>query len=168
MPAATHPRIRADIHRLRLGYHCATEIFRNQAICNHCETPTAAPLLHYILQCAETASIRRQGNFPDEDEDVARSTATRLIANAPIHRLIKLVQETPPPRFFYFISFSFFFFFFSKSCPNGLRGVCSPRSNRGRWTPLSHGEHGLHPSCTNCGATFKHVQSLAPRGTITS
>ena len=110
MPAAKHPRIRADIHRLRLGYHCATEIFRNQAICNHCETPTAAPLLHYILQCRETASIRRERNYPDEDEDGAMSTAARLLANIPMHRLIKLVQETPPPQIkCWFLIFFYFF-----------------------------------------------------------
>lgn len=55
-----HPRIRADIHRLRLGYHSSPEIFGTQAFCEHFEAPTAVPLLHYILQCAATTEIRKK------------------------------------------------------------------------------------------------------------
>ena len=99
-PASTHPKARADIHRLRLGYHCAHDIFGGNAPdCEHCEAPTEAPLLHYLLECQATASIRNANQvYPYANDREAPAAAANLVGATSLPRLTELVTKAPPPR----------------------------------------------------------------------
>ena len=96
VPASTNSRIRADLHRLRLGYPCHEEIKRQLHSCQHCEEESGTPLLHYLLECPATAGIRNR-NY-DVNDDEANSVAARLVAATSLPRLLQLVQRAPPPR----------------------------------------------------------------------
>ena len=53
------------IHRLRLGYKASWEIIDNlDKPCSHCNEATRKPLLHYLLECSETTSLRTNVNTP--------------------------------------------------------------------------------------------------------
>ena len=50
---ARHTRTR--LHRFRLGYHCFTDMRGTKHTCEHCNTGTDTPLIHYIKDCSRTA-----------------------------------------------------------------------------------------------------------------
>lgn len=97
---STHPRVRADVHRLRLGYPCLSELQEDNppTFCTLCETPTHKPLLHYILQCTHTQKLRRQQQeYPHPEDPHAREAAARLVAATPSTLLADIVSAAPPP-----------------------------------------------------------------------
>ena len=96
VPASTHSRIRADLHRLRLGYLSFKERKGLLHTCDYCEEESGTPLLHYLLECPETAGIRN--GVHDVNGDEANFVAARLVAATPLPRLIQLLQRAPPPR----------------------------------------------------------------------
>ncbi len=100
--ALTLQSVRADIHRLRLGYPGLSELEEDPAIqyCSYCEAATAAPLLHYLLHCPTTAAIRRTNVYYIYEHDPSAFTsAADLVAATPLPRkLLQLVKTIPPPR----------------------------------------------------------------------
>ena len=95
------PTVRTRLHRLRLGYKTTRQIceqFEGEE-CRHCEEWVREPLLHYILQCPATASLRPPGMIvPPLDEPEATVAASTLLFTAGTDVLAKLVSATPPPR----------------------------------------------------------------------
>ena len=87
--ANTLPRhTRTRLHRLRLGYHCEAEIFDTlPRTCEHCNTPTHAPLIHYIEDCPRTAPYL----------DRHSQNAPHILQHTIIDRLTQLVNALRPP-----------------------------------------------------------------------
>ena len=90
------------LHRLRLGYKCSWEVINpGERDCKHCSSPTNLPLLHYLLECPSTSSLKphpsisTQANAPNALEE-----ATKVVAN--ICNDVSIHQDTllsfPPPR----------------------------------------------------------------------
>ena len=90
------------IHRLHLGYPSPCEIIKDiePPQCIHCNKITTRPLLHYILECPKTGTLRRNiNNIPSLTYPAWRETAARLLANMSIiTRIAELVKITPPPK----------------------------------------------------------------------
>ena len=97
------PRATAvTMHRLRLGYKACWEIVENTIKdCEHCHTETDTPLLHYLLQCPETNTIR--GNIQTPDDLTTRES---LLLGANLVKDIienyetfdQAIKRLPPPR----------------------------------------------------------------------
>ena len=103
-PISRHtPRKTAVIlHRLRLGYHCFSELHKEGEEpdireCEHCEELTIAPLFHYLLHCPALTHIRPPGlvNLPLDSPDVSRHAAEAARAFL-VHP--QVVTTFPPPR----------------------------------------------------------------------
>ena len=100
LPSHTHPKVRADIHRIRLGYPTLRELGEDPPVvfCAHCETPTHKPLLHYILGCPNTRRLRSTNRqYPDAEDPQAREAAAGVIASTPTTLLAEVVTTAPPP-----------------------------------------------------------------------
>ena len=101
LPASTHPRVRAEVHRIRLGYPCLQELGEDLPVifCDHCEFPTSKPLLHYILDCPNTRHLRKPNmRHPNSEDPHAREAAARIIATTPAKLLAEVVTMAPPPK----------------------------------------------------------------------
>ncbi|XP_045105264.1 uncharacterized protein LOC123500673 [Portunus trituberculatus] len=85
LPRHTHTRL----HRLRLGYQCLAELNNTLPLpCEHCNTPTHAPLRHYIEDCPHTAQfLNRQTH-----------DAPHILQQTHANDLIQLVNVYRPPR----------------------------------------------------------------------
>ena len=95
------PAVRTHLHRLRLGYKTTRQICEqfDGEECRHCEEWVYEPLLHYILRCPATASLRPPHLIaPPLDEPEAAVAASALIGTAPPDLLAQLVAASPPPR----------------------------------------------------------------------
>ena len=57
------------LRRLRLGYKTRAQIITEiqPAPCEHCNTETSLPLLHYLLKCPATRQLTRIINPPNPD-----------------------------------------------------------------------------------------------------
>ena len=54
------------IHRLRIGYKANWQIIDMvDRPCNHCNTETDSPMLHYLLECPQAAKLRGNRILPD-------------------------------------------------------------------------------------------------------
>ena len=89
------------IHRLRLGYKATWQLIEGlERPCNYCDESPQAPLLHYLLECPQTASLRQNRDVPNiQDPDsvlAAAKVAKNIIDNIETHR--GLLMEKPPPR----------------------------------------------------------------------
>ncbi|XP_068225093.1 uncharacterized protein [Palaemon carinicauda] len=88
------------IHRLRLGYKANWEIREDiQRPCDHCgDTPQHA-LLHYLLECRETAQLRGDllvdTNAPEAGK-AAATLAKAIVESFDTHS--QLLSRLPPPR----------------------------------------------------------------------
>ena len=101
LPSTKPSHLRARIHRLRLGYKCLRELAndRPHILCDNCDTATIGPLLHYLLECPASTSIRDDTRqYPNSADDSALSAAADLVAETTLPKLLELVAETPPPR----------------------------------------------------------------------
>ena len=85
-------------HRLRLGYRTRDEIFRDRdpEPCNHCTSPTVDPLLHYLLHCPRTATLRAQPPPPGAEQRRAAMVVRRAMETP--DALATILKNTPPPR----------------------------------------------------------------------
>ncbi|XP_068232093.1 uncharacterized protein [Palaemon carinicauda] len=100
-PIDNTPREQAVcIHRLKLGYKANWEMLENnERPCEYCDVTPQPALLHYLLECRETAQLR--GNLlADINSQHARQTAATLVKeivkNIEIHRL--MLSNLPPQR----------------------------------------------------------------------
>ena len=89
------------IHRLRLGYKTTWQIIEGAARpCNYCNNSPDAPLLHYLLECPQTASLRENIDVPDiqnpESYVAAAKIAKNIIESLETHG--GLLLDMPPPR----------------------------------------------------------------------
>ncbi|KAK3886997.1 hypothetical protein Pcinc_002641 [Petrolisthes cinctipes] len=104
IPCTIKRETRVNLHRLRLGYRCVTEIrAHNNKNCKHCKETTTEPLLHYLLECPVTAELRNVTNLMDIHpyQEEAKAAATGLIwetCEDHIENLIKIIEDHPPPR----------------------------------------------------------------------
>ena len=90
------------IHRLRLGYRANWEIVTNTIRpCNHCNTDTESPLLHYLLQCPHTNNFRTSLHISNdinsnEALDTAYKIAKTITQNYETYA--NTLTLFPPPR----------------------------------------------------------------------
>ncbi|ROT74163.1 hypothetical protein C7M84_007337 [Penaeus vannamei] len=86
---ATSRQSAAIFHRLRMGYRCNWEIdLRTPKACQHCDTVTNEPLLHYILDCTHIRHLRSPTYISSDRRD--HSENLRLAANC-----LREMFETP-------------------------------------------------------------------------
>ena len=97
----TPRHLAVTIHRLRLGYKANWEI--DEPIirpCEHCQTQTEYPLLHYLLQCPNTQSLRPHMQALDpanpEANRIAAGQVKDIMDNIETH--IQTLTDFPPPR----------------------------------------------------------------------
>ncbi|XP_066969028.1 uncharacterized protein [Macrobrachium rosenbergii] len=96
----TPRKLAVCIHRLRLGYKACWEIV-NPSVrpCEHCEEETQQPLLHYLLECRETALLRGEVQADVNSPDAAKIAATlakAIVEDIDTHA--QLLVNLPPPR----------------------------------------------------------------------
>ena len=101
--------LQVNIHRLRCGYKCTWEIINpvvNRS-CTYCQEPVGLEkqsLLHYLLECEVTQTLRNKLNVPylSATHGNAFSTACYLVREAQrtevFQTLVKTISEFPPPR----------------------------------------------------------------------
>ena len=99
---STPRKLATTVTRLRLGHKCVREIFDAAPHpCDYCqETPDTA-LIHYLLHCTETASLRDnraaiQDQPHPDDFTLAAATVYNIVDNLPHH--LETLQTSPPPR----------------------------------------------------------------------
>ena len=97
----TSRKLAVIIHRLRLGYKCNWQLEEPlDRPCDHCSNITTAPLLHYLLECPETQSLRSGFSPTNSQAPDAIQSATLLvrdiIENIETHS--ELLCSLPPPR----------------------------------------------------------------------
>ena len=87
------------IHRLRLGFPCWDNLNGNLGTCQLCGETTEELLLHYILQCPTTDSLRQlvphQENQRLFDRREAALMVNRLLTNGDA---LKIIIAYSPPR----------------------------------------------------------------------
>ena len=95
-------QLSTTIHRLRLGYKANWQIINPEPRnCKHCDELTDAPLLHYLLKCQETRTLRNNTNTPQdiysrEAKLAAADIAKNITENIEQH--CELLLSHPPPR----------------------------------------------------------------------
>ena len=100
----TIPRETAVLyHRLRLGYRCNWEIeHKIERECSHCNTNTQEPLIHYLLECEATQTLRDMLDIPNVDpaEPEARAIASGMASSITddIERFLPTIETSLPPR----------------------------------------------------------------------
>ena len=97
----TPRHLAVTIHRLRLGYKANWEIVEPIIRpCEHCQTQTEYPLLHYLLQCPNTQSLRPHMQALDpanpEANRIAAGQVKGIMDNIETH--IQTLTDFPPPR----------------------------------------------------------------------
>ena len=98
----TTPRLVATtVTRLRLGHKCIWELIdAAPQPCPHCNVTPDYPLLHYLLRCTATSSLRAlttedHHQLHPGDNATAASLVYDIIDNLPEH--LAVLQHTPPP-----------------------------------------------------------------------
>ena len=89
------------IHRLRLGYKATWQIIEGiNKPCNYCDDNTELPLLHYLLECPHTATLRGNRILPNIHDPNSTVAAAKLckdiLENINTHS--NLLLDSPPPR----------------------------------------------------------------------
>ena len=89
------------IHRLRLGYKATWQLIDGvERPCNYCDESPEAPLMHYLLECLQTASLRENRDVPNIQDPgsvlAAAKIAKNIVENIDTHS--GLLSERPPPR----------------------------------------------------------------------
>ena len=89
------------IHRLRLGYKASWQMAVGiNRPCNYCDEEPESPLLHYLLDCPHTASLRGNRTLPNSQDPNSSLAAAKLckdiIEDINTHR--NLILDSPPPR----------------------------------------------------------------------
>ena len=93
----TPRKLAVILHRLRLGYKATWQLIDEaQQPCNYCDDTPDHPLLHYILECPQTAHLRTNRNIQDPANIAQAASIVRdLIEDAQYHDHL---MEAPPPR----------------------------------------------------------------------
>ena len=89
------------IHRLRLGYKASWQTIDVAARpCNYCDESPESPLLHYLLECPQTADLRNNRPAPNMQDPESIIIAAKLVKNIidNIEIYEDLLTEMPPPR----------------------------------------------------------------------
>ncbi|XP_050706452.1 uncharacterized protein LOC126991834 [Eriocheir sinensis] len=92
VPLGAPRQVASDLHRLRLGYRCASLLDLDDPVpveCPYCEDEVVQPLLHYLLECEDTRHLLRN---PDG------LPAPELIMALSDEALVRLVTTCEPPR----------------------------------------------------------------------
>ena len=89
------------IHRLRLGYKATWQMIEGiNNPCNYCDENTHLPLLHYLLECPHTATLRGNRIYPNIHDPNSTKAAAKLckdiLENINTHS--NLLMYSPPPR----------------------------------------------------------------------
>lgn len=90
-PQGIPSRVSVNIHRLRLGYRCASVLVPDEptpVVCPHCEQEVQRPLLHYLLQFIAT-----RPPLPNPEGHSAPSLLNTISDDC----LMSLVQQYAPP-----------------------------------------------------------------------
>ncbi|XP_050706457.1 uncharacterized protein LOC126991839 [Eriocheir sinensis] len=92
LPLGAPRRVASNLHRLRLGYRCASLLDIDDPVpvqCSYCEEEVVQPLLHYLLECEGTRHLlRNPEGLP----------APQLIFALSDEALVRLVTTCEPPR----------------------------------------------------------------------
>jgi len=95
LPPTVNSRVVKHLHRLRLGYRCASEVIGTAPDpCPYCFDVAEEPLIHYVLHCPATYKFRRRSWVPVES---TRAAAASLLAIVPTPVLTDVVTSYPPP-----------------------------------------------------------------------
>ena len=98
----TSRKLAVIIARLRLGYKCNWEVIAPQnRECTICERPTTTPLLHYLLECHQTASFRDGTEIPEDADHPDALRHSILIIQKVLNNLDTFkntLLSFPPPR----------------------------------------------------------------------
>ena len=89
------------IHRLRLGYKATWQIIEGiNKPCNYCDENTDLPLLHYLLECPHTATLRGNRIYPNIHDPNSTISAAKLCKDITenINAHSNLLLDYPPPR----------------------------------------------------------------------
>ncbi|XP_069992289.1 uncharacterized protein [Penaeus vannamei] len=99
---ATSRQSAAIFHRLRMGYRCNWEIYlRTTKACQHCDTVTNEPLLHYILDCTHIRHLRSPTYISSDRRDHSenlRLAACCLWEMFETPDALTTFTANPPPR----------------------------------------------------------------------
>ncbi|KAG0730390.1 hypothetical protein GWK47_028339 [Chionoecetes opilio] len=99
LPPTISSRTRVRLHRLRLGYKSPESMRSDDNIpCDHCLTPCTAPLLHYLLHCPATTSLRRGPVGIRHFQHEWEAAACVVESTTPLPTLLAMVDAFPPPR----------------------------------------------------------------------
>ena len=93
----TPRKLAVILHRLRLGYKATWQLIEAAfQPCCYCDDTPEQPLLHYLLECPQTAQLRtnRIIQNPDSFEEAA-NLVKHIIEDSQFHDLL---MEMPPPR----------------------------------------------------------------------
>ena len=97
----TSRKLAVIIHRLRLGYKATWQLIEGVIKpCNFCEDSPETPLLHYLLECPQTAPLRRGRNVPNPQDPESTEAAAKIVKTIieEINYYKDLLIEMPPPR----------------------------------------------------------------------
>ena len=97
----TPRKLAVIIHRLRLGYKANWQMIDIAAReCNYCNHSPDEPLLHYLLECPQTATLRGNRNIPNiqhpDSCKIAANLVKHIIENIETH--YNTLLDMPPPR----------------------------------------------------------------------
>ena len=89
------------IHRLRLGYKATWRMIEGVIKpCDYCDDSPDSPLLHYLLECPHTGTLRGNRVLPDiQDPDSSLAAAKlckEIVENIENHS--RFLLDSPPPR----------------------------------------------------------------------
>ena len=105
---ASHQQHRADgtlLQRVRLGF-CTREELQDDFLgqeCDHCGRRTRRPLVHYLLSCPATSTLRpaptaaaqpAAGGLLNDRE----ARAALVVKHTPRDVLLQVLLDAPPPR----------------------------------------------------------------------
>ena len=89
------------IHRLRLGYKATWQIVEGiNKPCNYCNEEPESPLLHYLLDCPHTVTLRGNRILPNSQDPNSSLAAAKLCKDIieDINTHQNLLLDSPPPR----------------------------------------------------------------------
>ena len=89
------------IHRLRLGYKANWQMIAGiNRPCDYCDETPELPLIHYLLECPHTVSLRGNRALPDIQDPNSILEATKLCKEVieDINTHCNLLLDSPPPR----------------------------------------------------------------------
>lgn len=95
LPPRTAPHLVHHLHRLRLGFLCASQIYDRPEPCEDRLEEDHEPLLHYQLRCPVTQHLR---NYPQDQNASDTEKAAAVVALSRTESLLALCKNSPPPR----------------------------------------------------------------------